>query len=145
MSYECRTNAVRAQEEDDESDDEEDEAEPLAGIHFKASQQVGKWQKNWMRRVKALRAAERRTLYGFFSSMQRSAGEISQGFLVKHETFRRAAPHAPLSRTIVPHHHPEPSSRTIILSRHPAPPRTVPHRPAPSRAVPRRPAPPHSA
>ena len=106
MPYGCRTNAVRLpcdrpaiaareREEDDDSDDEEDSADPLGAIHFKASAQVAKWQKNWMRRVKALRSAERKTLYGFFTTMQRSAGEITQSFLVKHETFRRV-----LSRTI---------------------------------------------
>ena len=95
MPYEVRAIAAREQEEDGDSDDEEDDVDPLGSIHFKASAQVAKWQKNWMRRVKALRSAERKTLYGFFTTMQRSAGEITQSFLVKHETFRRV-----LSRTI---------------------------------------------
>ena len=89
------------------SDDGEDGVDPLGAIHSKASAQTAKWYQNWLRRVRALRAAERKSLYGIASSMQRSAGEITLSFLVKHETFRCAAPHrrpAPSSRT-VPHRH----------------------------------------
>ena len=49
---------------------------------------MDRWQRLWLRRVKALRSLERKTRYGLGIAIQRAAGEISLSFLVKHETFR---------------------------------------------------------
>ena len=64
-------------------------SDPFEAMRKRAAQQTALWQRDWLRRVRALRAAERLTASGLATSIQRSAGEILLSFLVKHETFRR--------------------------------------------------------
>ena len=83
---------VELLDEDEDADDEgELNVQAYQRLYVNAKRQVEKWAKAWTNRIKNLRSIEQLSVAGFFTALQRSAGQISLLFLVKHETFRSSS------------------------------------------------------